>query len=64
MGTNVNRKGKKKIFIRVQISVKFLLSCAYSTCSEFSGGDRMHNGVYADIDDMIFAEEVSLPSDR
>ena len=45
-----------------QISVKFLPSYAYITCSWFSGGEEMQ--VYADIDDLIFAEEVSLPSDR
>ena len=52
----------KENFPGKQISVKFLPPSAYITCSWFSGGDRMH--VYADIDDLIFAEEVSLPSDR
>ena len=60
---DVNRKGEKKIFYFTQISVKFFGSFAYSTCSEFSGGEAM-NGVHEDIDDMIFAGEVSLPSDR
>ena len=53
---------KKENFHRAQISVKFLPLAAYSTCSWFSGGEEMP--VYADIDDLIFAEEVSLPSDR
>ena len=52
----------KENFPAEQNSVKFLPSNAYITCSWFSGGEEMQ--VYADIDDLIFAEEVSLPSDR
>ena len=53
---------KKENYLPAQISVKFLPLAAYSTCSWFLGGEGMP--VYADIDDLIFAEEVSLPSDR
>ena len=66
---DVNRNqpvGAKIKFLRAQIPVKFFLGGAYSTFSGFLGGERMgaRSGTYADIDDMIFAEEVSLPSDR
>ena len=39
---------------------------AYSICSKLSGGECMDlfDRVYEDVDDLIFAEEVSLPSDR
>ena len=53
----------KRNFCDGQISVKFFLCFAYSTGSEFSGGEKM-NSIHEDIDDMIFAGEVSLPSDR
>ena len=37
----------------------------YWECSYFGGDTMGAEGVlYADVDDMIFAEEVSLPSDR
>ena len=32
--------------------------------SDFLGGGNMGDLRYGDIDDMIFAQEVSLPSDR
>ena len=66
MGMSTAREVRQEIFSTGQISVKFSPGFAYSTCSEFSGGESLcvDRDVYAAVDDLIFAEEVNLPSDR
>ena len=56
--------GKKIKFSCYQIRLTFHHFLHILLGSVLLGGGSMADLYYADVDDMIFAEEVSLPSDR